>query len=107
MNKNEKLLGTGTTLSLAGMGSAVFGKKLLWKIFSATRGKALNGICETRCFLNWVAKLVGGSGIATGAKILRYSKIGAITITVAGTVLIIYSICNNKKKKIAEFDTSN
>ena len=101
----KKLFKTGTTLSLTGMGTALAGKKLLWKIFSATRGKYLNGICESRAFLNWCAKLVGGTGILTGTKVLKYLKFGAWSVALIGTVLVIYSVCD--KKKVVVYDTAN
>ena len=103
MKKN--LLKKGTTLSLSGMGTALAGEKVLWKIFSATKGKYLNGICESRAFLNWCAKLIGGTGILTGAKLLKYLKYGGWSIAIIGTVLVIYSVCD--KNKIAVYDTAN
>jgi len=100
----KKSFTTGTTLSLSGI-TALAGKNLLWKIFSATRGKDLNGVCESRAFLNWCAKLVGSSGMKNGIKLLKFLKFGGWTIALIGTVMVIYSVCDNKK--VAVYDTAN
>lgn len=102
----KKVFLSSTALTLSGVGTALFGKKLLWKIFSATRGKTLNGICESRAFLNWVAHLVGKTGIANGMKILRLINKGAWVVTLVGTALVIYSVYDNNKKRVV-YETEN
>ena len=93
------------TTGAAGTTTAVFGETIAWTIFSAGKGAALTGICETNAFLAWLgggSLAAGGSGMAGGTAVLAaMGPAGWITAGVGavGIGLILYKA--KKRKKLA------
>lgn len=78
-------IGTGAATTAAGTTTAVAGKAIAWGIFSAGKGAALAGVCETNAFLAWLgggSLASGGGGMAAGAAVL--ASMGPVGWTVAG-----------------------
>lgn len=78
-------IGTGVATTAAGTTTAVAGKAIAWGIFSAGKGAALAGVCETNAFLAWLgggSLAAGGGGMAAGSAIL--AAMGPVGWTAAG-----------------------